>query len=384
MLPDTNIIIISSLVIGIYFPLGFCLSDIKAEDGVQLLSSNIWQPQGVISNCAEHDYNGQLSRIGSAKPASSELELVKRGQRWTSEEKELLLKLKEQNMSWKDISKFFPGRNWSAVTAKYNVLKKSQSTAENKQDEVKSWTDEQKKLLLELKKANLSWVDIIEALPEGSLRSALAHYFPWVDTAEALPERSLQSVLLHYFSLPSSPQLPTAEKSVRHYTAEEDALLLELVESGVPWKQRQAYFKNRTLASLISRDSLLRRRQGKTSPRASPKSFTPEEDDLIVKAVKSGMDQAEIGRLIGRYRGSIRGRIKKLEKLNRLDPTRQKSKGSPYTAADLELIRTKANEGMSWEDIATQYFPTRTARGIRNALEYNNRKKRKKQNRDEE
>ena len=342
-------IITSSLIIEICFLLGFCLLGLKAENGVQLIPSNTRQLQDVTASCTEHDCSGQLPRVNSAKSAPSELKLVKRGrQGWTRREEQRLLNLREQEMSWKEISRFFPERRWTALRTKYHRL----TNAEDKHDRAKLWTDEEKKLLLELKKGNTSWADI----------------------AEFFPERGLKSVQSQYTFLTRSPPLSAPQVVVQHYTAEEDELLLELAKAGVPWKQRLAYFEDRSLASIRTRYTSLRRKQGKSSPRATPKSFTPEEDDFIIKAVESGTGLTEIGRLLGRKRGSIRSRILILENLNRLDPARPKENGIYYTAADLELIHTMADKGMSWEDIATKYFPSRSATGIRLALKYHTEK----------
>ena len=314
---------------------------------MQLVTSNIRQPEDVIASRTDHNYSGQSSQIGSAKSAPSELELIKRGQRWTYEEEQLLLNLRDQEMPWEEISTFFPERTLVALKMKHFQVKQSQSTAADKHGKAKPWTDEENELLLALKKVHT----------------------PWADIARILPERSLQSIRSNYDSLIKNPPLSIPQRAVPHYTAEDDELLLKLAREGLPWKQRQAYFENRSLQSLKSRYQLLKRKQGKSSPRTSPKSFTPEEDEFIIQAVEWGTKTSDIARLLGRNKTSIRGRIKRLKKSNQLDPARRKGRGSSYTAAEFELIRTLVDEGMSFEDIATTHFPARSAMGIRLAFE---------------
>ena len=134
------------------------------------------------------------------------------------------------------------------------------------------------------------------------------------------------------------------------------------------------YFNDRTLDTLQERFKILILR-----PARSRSIFTPEEDDLIVKAVESGMMVEEIGQLLERTTKSIKIRIRKIK--DRLDQAPQIAKGRWYSVDDYELIGELVDEGVSWEDITTEYFPGRGSRSVRAAY---NRHQAKKQKEEEE
>ena len=146
------------------------------------------------------------------EPESKQKLFRRGGVQWTAEEEELLLRLREeQQMPWAEINEYFPDRSRHAVRTRYYAISRDQPGKTRN----KRWTDEEDELLLELARDNS---------------------LSWVETAEWFPERSPTAVKSHYASLVRD--VPLAKAVVTHYTAEEDKLLFELAETGMPWKER--------------------------------------------------------------------------------------------------------------------------------------------------
>ena len=286
--------------------------------------------------------------------SESKQKLFRRGGvQWTAEEEELLLRLREeQQMPWAEINEYFPDRSRHALRTRYYVISRDQPGKTRN----KPWTDEEDELLLEL---------------------ATDNSLSWVETAEWFPERSPTAVKSHYGSL--MRDVPLAKTFLTHYTAEEDKLLLELAETGMPWKERAKLFEDRTVKSLKSRYRKIvssdkgpaaaeKKEEGRSG--GAREHFTPEEDDLLVEALGNGMTRAEIAELLDRSELGVRNRINRLGESNRLDPTiPQVASGRHYTDADFQLMQElRSIQGMFWKDIAAQYFPGRSIKGVRSAF----------------
>ena len=190
---------------------------------------------------------------------------------------------------------------------------------------------------------------------------------PWKEIEPLFDHRTISSLTTRYFILTSSD-----------FTSEEDELLQELEEENIPWPERVTFFNNRTLETLQERLEAL-----KLTPTRSGSKFTPEEDDLIVEAVDSGMKAKEVAQLLERSMKSVYHRIERLRALNRFNLASQSPKGRRYTADDLELIREKFEAGVSWEDIATEHFPERGSISVQRTYERYQARKQKKNEQEE-
>ena len=287
------------------------------------------------------------SPSNSGRVAASEQKLYRRT-RWTAEEEERLVALREQEMSWEEISELFPERSWQALMAKYHRLTPDVLTRT-----VNFWTEEEKKLLLELVEAGKSWEEI----------------------AEYFPGRTVTAVRATHNRLTTDVQAP--RRVVRKWTAEEDELLLELAKARVPWEERVTHFDSRTLGALTTRYEILK---APGTPREGLEIFTSEEDDLIVEGIELGMTLVEISQLLDRSTPAIKRRKEKLRQLKRLDPSIDK--GRTYTAADYELMRELVEKGMPWRKISAEYFPSRPNRGPEAAYRrYKSQKQREEETR---
>ena len=326
-----NFRFVSSLLLGTY-SFSFHVSNIKAE-GVSLQSSppTVRQTNSLI-NGAENT---------NANINGSEAKLFRRGQLWTHEEEQLLLKLREEERPWDEISEFFPERNWQALASRYHSLKR---TMQEKPKEVQSWTPEEDKVLLDLRETGISWRKI----------------------AESLPERNERAIRNRYRHLKRGS--PAPKEFRRRYSAEEDELLLKLAEAGIPWEERVTYFDDRSHKSLEQRFT-------KISQTKVAGHFSSEEDSLLIEALETGMTVEEVSQLLERSIRGVQTRIRKLEQLNRLDPVLELVKGRTYTAADFDLMQELVGKGMSWEDMAAEYFPGRSGTGLSIAYRKNQRRK---------
>lgn len=322
--------IISSLALRICFFLGLYILTVQAEVGIQLSYPSKLGQRYPLDTRAK-DYNGiDLLGVNSIKSIAPKWRIFKRARYYTSGEEKLLLKLRKKGMTWKEISKSFPGRTRQSLREKYKRVLREQALEKTPW----VWTSDEEEILLKLAETDKSWDEI----------------------AEYLPGRSAQAVGLHYKVLSDGS---LAAKRARHrYMPEEDKLLLKLKEAGVPWKDMPAHFNNRTQASLESRYKAL------GQPFAErPQRYTTKEDRKIIKGVNSGMTAEQISRsLKGRSKPSVQTRIRRLRELGQLETIRS---GRNYTDADLELIDGLVEDGMSWEDIATEYFPERSGSGIK-------------------
>ena len=358
---------IYSLVFGIYCLSGLCSQEVYAGASVQLYPSANRQINPLAAR-AEHD-NGDATSVSSVVEAAfSEPTASRSGEPWTDDEVDRLLQLRgEERRSWTDVAQSFPERSGFAVLKKYYKLTRNPTRTQAKP---KPWTDDEEETLLELAGTDATWEERAVYLPGRSATAARSHY--------------------HY--LISDKSLPKEYK--RLYTAEEDELLRELDEAGIPWKERVTRFDNRTIPALHYRMKKLKEEEkekekgggeeegeegeeGEETQRSEelegPKTqqagkFTLKEDDDLIKALDLGMTLEEITELLGRSRRGVQRRIKALEQANRIaDRTPQISKGRWHADAEYELMRESLEQGMSWKDIAAEHFPGRAANTIKKA-----------------
>ena len=367
---------ISSFVLGTFFLLVSYSSGAKAEVNVQPCSDKFGENQYSLAACVEL-VNADLSPVNSVESATLEPKIFKRaGKRWTTAEKELLIELRDQGMSWGEMIEFFPERSWTAMEAMYHSLKGRGSSAKSAKS--KQWTLKEEKLLLELSETDASLMEIAKYFPERTpvsvknkiykslvMDSAPAnsykHYtaeedalllelenedVPWAERVPFFKDRPLESLKYRYRFL-VSPK----------FTAGEDDLLLELEKEDVPWVERVTFFNNRTLDVLQERFKDLK---------FAGRRYTAEEIDSIIEANELGMTVEEIAQLIDKDTRSVGRQIRILRKGNRLrlGPI---AKGRWYTDADFELMDEMNEAGISWKDIVAERFPGRDLRAMQRA-----------------
>ena len=330
--------ITSSLVLGLSSILSLYILNVSAEFGTQYYYPKARQTFPLTTR-AEYS-NRDLLQDRSVKFTGSKPRILRRTERWTAREEELLLRLRDQErLSWDEMLGQFPNRTWKALSSKYYILKNDQSTTgEKATKKLESYTEEEIEYLIEERKKNK----------------------PWEEIAEALPGRSPLALRSKHYQLTRSSGAP--KETFERWTAEEDDYLLQLGEEDLSWKERATRFndrfKNRTPDAILARFSFLK-------PRGKKVGFTPEEDNELIESLNMKMSVKEISQLLERSERSIRYRIIQLEQLGRIDPAPHISKGRPYTAAEFELMDELSKRGMFKEAIIVNLFPGRSPRSVR-------------------
>lgn len=374
--------VVISLFVGIY-SVSLHASNVRAELGLHSSPPAIRQTNSPVVRA--ENVNGNMATLAPVESAAPEAKLFRRNQPWTYDEEQLLLKLRqEQEMPWGEMIEYFPGRTWRGIQTKYHDLT---GTKQKRLKELRAWTDEENEILLDLRKAGKSWEEIDKVLPGRSVVAIMMHYaylkkdkkapksvsrrfsaeedklllelaeadVPMKERVKYFDNRTASSL---YGRLSKIKPTKGQRKIRKNFSAEEDKLLLELAEAGVLPEERVKYFDSRTASSLNSRLSRLipTNRQGK---------FSPKENNLLIEALKKGKTLEEIAQSLGRSVRAVRARTKKLEKSNRIDPVPQLVKGRDYTDAEFDLMHEMYRKGMSWEDIATEYFPGRSGASLK-------------------
>lgn len=325
------------------------LTIFKAEVSATSYLSKTRQAYSPLASRAEQLVDGDLKSVDSVYSTTLAPNLSKRsGKRrpWSPEELKLLVELREERkLPWNKINEFFPQRGWQALKTRYSIITRDSNRIKKK---VKPWTHKERDALLKLKKTGLSWREI----------------------AEHIPGRSPMAVKRKYQHLHKDVKVPKAIN--RKWSAKENKLILKLAEEGVPWKERVKYFDNRSMKAVKNQFSKL---MSPNPPRYG--NYTPEEDDEIAKALELGMTIEQIAQLLDRNIESVGRRIKILRRSNRLKLAPQIASGRPYSVADIELMHEMRDRGMTWDQIATRYFPGRSKVGVRQG--YKNYQKRQKE-----
>ena len=216
----------------------------------------------------------------------------------------------------------------------------------------KSWTGEEERRLLELRKKRMSWGEMTEHFPGRS----------W----KALSDR--------YYILTRDPSAPK-RKVNPSWMPKEDKLLTKLVEDGLSWNEIVKHLPGRTKNAIKARYKRLT--VDSSTPQEFQKNNTAEEEDLLIEALEAGMTWEEIAQRLERPIDRVKRRARKLEKAGRVDTTPVIAKGRHYTDAEFNLMRELREKGMTWVDIAKEYFPGRPVRSM--AQQY-----KKYQNKEEE
>ena len=222
------------------------------------------------------------------------------------------------------------------------------------------WSREDEERLLELRAEDKSWEELTEYF-EGRTWSALR--------------------VKHGFLKNPRPASRKGKRKKR-WTAEEDARLRQLrEEEGVAyrsWEEIARGLPGRTASAAFNRYKLITGQL--RGPTATSQSFTPEEDDRIIKAVEAGKTVDEMYREQGegkvRSQGAIRIRIYRLDEAGRLDASSLFRR--QYTEADFELMRKKREEGLTWRQIGDEFFPERNPKVLCSQFKKWERKKERK------
>ena len=199
---------------------------------------------------------------------------------WTDEEEELLMKLASMDMSWKERAEKFSGRSDAALRVHYNKLMLGEAVPSTVQD---LYTDEEDQRLLRLREEDLTWEEVtrqfegrsvnsvkkryrmiadkskhprwtpgeeeqlLEALEVGMTRKEIAEHFERTVRAVSNRARQLRFVSRRKSTGPKARQEPI-------YTDKELRLMRKLREEGVTWLEiSKEHLPERSGLSLILR-----------------------------------------------------------------------------------------------------------------------------------
>lgn len=333
------------LALGTFLIFGLCALHIKAEVKVRSSSPSIGQRSSFATRIEHAD-----SKFSPSSSAVSEARLFKRAKHWTVADEELLLELRKQRIPWSEMEEYFPGRSWSALQQKYYVLINKAGKRPNAKST--GWTTAEEDLLFVLVKANRSWTQIGSYFPGRNGKQAYEHY-RYITKGRSAPRK------VH-----------------KKWTTEEEELLMRLAKENVPWEERVAYFEDRGLSALKSRYYKL------ASNVVDLRRYQPEEIRTLIDSLEKGKTVEEIARFLDRSVKSVKLRIRKLEKENKLEPVPQVAKNRHYSDADYELMGILREQGVTWKDIARNHFPGRPQGSI--GITYNRHLRRKKKKEERE
>ena len=223
------------------------------------------------------------------------------------------------------------------------------------------------------------WTDDEEEL----LIELRGRQMPWDEILKSFPDRTWLALKSKHDRLTQDIP-PTTSPRRMPWTEREDEILLDLIEKNKDKNKKRVQW--RKIAGKIAENlpgktvnGAKRRYQilvkGHLAPKAKKTSWTDEEDDFIVKALESGMKGKEISQSLGRTENAIMHRKSELKKLGRLDHIRG---ARYYTVADFKLMHELVNKGISWKDISAQYFSGRPSKNMKAAYKKYLKKKKNK------
>ncbi|KAG5968448.1 hypothetical protein E4U58_001850 [Claviceps cyperi] len=296
----------------------------------------------------QHQYNQRLEVFQSSK-GSLQTKLEKL---WTEKEDKLLLALKEAGGTWQEISEIL-GRTPGACRGRYGKrleVSEAESFQGSSQleNERGKWTEEEEKLLFQLKASDKTWPEIAKRLPGRTDIDCQRRYEESLDVYEIETERSQ-----------GRPQAKLIK--LKPWTEEEDKLLLTLKEAGGTWQEiseslgrtpcacRTRYVKRLAVSETDkSQDSLKLRNEGG--------KWTEEEGKLLLALRKAGGTWQDISESLGRTPCACRSRyIKRLavsETDKSQDSLKLRNEGGKWTEEEDKLLLALREAGGTWQDIS--------------------------------
>lgn len=223
----------------------------------------------------------------------------------------------------------------SSISSAAGSIKSVPSAIQLLERRGQKWTVEEQARLVELREKGLSWSELVDSFPE----------------------RSWKTLRNRYYKITKDPSAPKKRRG-RFWTPEEDELLLELAAMGKSWVEIAESLPGRTPSAVKGRYHSIPR-QDPQAPIEKRKRYTAEEDDIIFKALEEGRSIEETSQLLERSTYSVHVRIAKLRKLYPLHPALTSLKPDQFTVAELELAGDLRERGLTWNQIQSEYFPTR-------------------------
>ncbi|KAG5958863.1 hypothetical protein E4U56_005266 [Claviceps arundinis] len=276
---------------------------------------------------------------------------------WTDEENKLLLELKKAGRTWREISESM-GRTSGACRSHYFGKRFQVSETETSQGSLqleneKEWTAEEEKSLFQLKASDKTWPEIANRLPGRTDLDCQRRYEERFDAYETeMPQGSLQAKL----------------NKLKPWTEEEDKLLLTLKEAGGKWQEISESL-GRTSYACQSRYGKCIEKVSETEKLKNERvKWTAEEDKLLFQLKASDKTWQEISERLERTPSACQARRshrRKFQDVSETGSLQLKNERRKWTAEEEKLLFQLRAADKTWQEIS-DHLPGRTVNSCLN------------------
>ena len=181
---------------------------------------------------------------------------------------------------------------------------------------------------------------------------------PLKEIIKSLEGRTLASARSRYRRLKDGINAPETMRTL--FSPKEDERLLKLVAQDMSWEEMAEFFDERDAAQLSNRYQFIR-------PGPPERRETPQEQRDLIAAMDTDMNWTEIAELLDRSEVYVKKRAKALEKLGLLTRPPHLRYNMAYTADEYEIMHQLREKGVPWNEIANERFPGRDGGSIRSS-----------------
>lgn len=278
---------------------------------------------------------------------------------WEDWEDQLIIALRKERRTDKQISQRLPGRTEAACRVRdWELQARSQKIGARRIDALnplaprklhlsRQWEDWEDQTIIAHRKVGYSWPSIAKMLPH---RTAYTVFARWSRMKPSLEHDTAASQT----QSPNAPSIPKPAKTCTPWTPEEDQLTKSLRESGKTWAEVAEHLPNRSAKSSAQRyNEHLRDSRG---PPKIPLPWEEWEERLLVSGCYAGLRWKEIARSTGR---TINGASNHWNQY-----FRSLDQDEPWTPEELALLINLRQGGSDWDEIS-QDFPWHTPNACR-------------------
>ncbi len=208
--------------------------------------------------------------------------------RWSEEEKELIIKLRKEGFSAREMVPYFDNRTEATIKNLASKLCPKNS----------KWTEEEDRILLELYSEGKSTKQIAKQLPGRTLASIRTR---------------IQATLL------ATGEATRKQTKPIQWSVDKVELLIKLREEGKTYKEIGEALGDISESTVANKMVELMKR-GKVIPKQIQKDWTEEEEALVCELRSQNVSNGQIAERLGRTLGSVANHISLLIKQGRLDP----------------------------------------------------------------
>ena len=288
---------------------------------------------------------------------------------WEEWEDGVVIALRKEGTSDKQISQHLPGRTERACQNRWYYKLKAEShsvgsstqqkdvlasTARRRKHWQKKWEDWEDQMLVTHHKAGENWESISRMLPP---RTAYSVKNRWTQGKLFLDPRTQDAVATQTQSS-ETPSVPRAVKTYNHWEKEEEQLLKSLRESGKSWADIATRLPNRSAKGCRTRwCGTLHKRQGPKSAAKSGLQWEEWEERLLVSGYYAGLSWKEINE-------PITGRTVHGCKNQWTAHFDSPDQDEPWTSEELARLAYLRREGSGWDKVS-QELPGHTSNACR-------------------